>query len=185
MKQTILALAVIGLTGCATNPIDVLDSAIFEVKCAGADDKDTCISQSRMEADAAQQRRAARASATGTASGIDCNWHEYSTAGPANVDVAYARARSRHHWRTYNERTRNGNDEWIDDNFIHTASPGSMYNMRDYADFQSPNGDLYVWSRLVLARTKTGTELSASLCLYPKEVKYFSSLKKQLQAIVR
>lgn len=185
VRLSAIVVTLVGLSGCATNPLEVLDSAIFEVKCAGADDKEACIEQSRIEADAAQRRSAARAKAAGVSSGDDCTWHNYSTSGRTNVDVAYARARSRHGWRTYNERTKNGNDEWIDTNFIHTASPGAMYNMRDYAYFQSSKGSLHIWARLTLTRTNTGTDLSAALCLDPDETAYVATLDKQLRAIVK
>ncbi len=179
----ISAAALIG--GCVTNPVNVLDNAIYETKCLGSDNKEQCVAQARAEAEASMARQ--RQNQNRTSSGksyVDCKWFNYAATGPANVDLAYARAKATHRWRTYDERTKNGRDEWIDAGFRHSASPGAIYDMQDYAWF-SPAELEGVWSSLKLVRTTKGTSLTARVCLYPNEVKYLSTIQKELKAIVR
>ena len=175
------------LSGCESMPTDghLLDPLIFGVKCAGAANPEACKTQSKAEADAYSAKQRGGVETAGSGGSGQCNRQSFKVSGPANVDVAYARAKSRHGWRTADEAT-DGYFYGPGDDFKHVVTPGAFYDMVDYTSFRTRNGaDETIFMQVALMKVPSGTDLAASYCLKPNQLYADSDVKAQLRQIVR
>ncbi len=118
-------------------------------------------------------------------SGQNCQRQSFKVSGPANVDVAYARAKSRHGWRTAEEAT-DGAYLFPDDDFKHVVTPGAFYDLWDYPTFRTGRGvEETVFMRVTLMKAPRGTDLEANYCLDPGQLYANAEVKAQLRQIVQ
>lgn len=175
------------LSGCESMPTDghLLDPLIFGVKCAGTANPEACKAQSKAEADAHSAKQSQASSGTSANGAENCAPRSVKVSGPVDVDIAYARAKSRHEWNTAEEAT-DGAYLFPADNFKHVATPGAFYDLVDYASFKTRRGaDETIFMRITLMKAPRGTDLAASYCLKPNELYADADVKAQLRQIVR
>ena len=127
---------------------DLLDGLIFGIKCAGADDTEECEARSKREADEPERLRQSAGAPTLQAHlGPSSNrgeradqCHTVKASGNADIDVAYARGKSRFGFMTLDEKKHQtkGGYMRIDDDFKHTAVRGTLYDMWDRVSIKPP-----------------------------------------------
>ena len=175
---------------------DLLDGLIFGIKCAGSDDPEECKARSKREADESRERLRRGASAPDAAgpSGSANNrgeradqCHTVKASGNADIDIAYARGKTRFGFMNLDEKKRftEGSYRRMDDGFKHTAVQGTLYDMWDHVSIEPP-GEQRLWftANLRLMKAERGTDLEARYCIQPSDSDMTAYLDKAFVELV-